>query len=91
MGRVLITIIVPLLLPTAVYVVWRLIIGRGTNFSATWIWLAAGGLALAALTLIAVSIDFGAPSQGVYVPPHRDESGAVVPGHMQPQPPQGAR
>ena len=49
-------------------------------------WLLAAGLILAALTLIAVSLDFGGPRNGVYVPPHLDNDGKVVPGHVEPAP-----
>jgi hypothetical protein len=83
MGRAFLTIIVPLLLPTALYLAYRLALGRGMNLPATWIWLTVAGLVLASLTLVVVSIDFGAPREGVYVPPHV-EGGKVVPGHIDP-------
>jgi len=85
MGRVLLTIIVPLLLPSALYFGWRFALGRGINLPATWIWLAASGLVLAALTLVVLSLDFGAPREGVYVPPHVSD-GKVVPGRIEPAP-----
>ncbi len=85
MGRVLLTIIVPLLLPTALYLAWRLGLGRSVSLPANWIWLLVAGVALASLTLIAVSVQFGAPRQGVYVPPHVSD-GEIVPGHIEPGP-----
>lgn len=85
MGRVLLTIIVPLLLPTALYVLWRALPGRKVDLPAIWLWLLVAGLALAALTLVLVSVDFGAPKTGQYVPPHVD-SGGVVPGHIETEP-----
>jgi hypothetical protein len=85
MGRAIITIVVPLLLPTILYVGWRVAIRRGLNLPSTWMWLALSGLALASLALVAVSVDFGEPRNGVYVPPHL-EGGEVVPGHVAPAP-----
>jgi Family of unknown function (DUF6111) len=83
MGRVFLTIIVPLLLPTALYVAWRVLAGRRINVPAVWLWLAVAGLALASAMLVFVSIDFGEPKEGQYVPPHVDEGGAVVPGRIE--------
>jgi len=83
MGRVLLTIIIPLLLPTVLYFGWRIAIGRGLTLPTSWLWLAVAGLALASLTLVAVSVDFGGMRQGTYVPPHVT-NGAVVPGHIEP-------
>lgn len=85
MGRVLVTIIFPLVLPTVLYLVWRLWFGRTVIGSSTWVWLLVAGLALSSLTLILLSVDFGSPRDGVYVPPHV-ENGRVVPGHVEPAP-----
>ena len=82
MGRVFLTIIVPLLLPTALYVLWRVLVGKRLNVPAAWVWLVVAGLALASLTLVAVSVDFGEPKSGQYVPPHVS-NGGVVPGHIE--------
>ena len=90
MGRVFLTIIVPLLLPTALFIVARAVAGRPINFSAAWIWLAVAGVALAALVLVAVSVDFGEPPNGRYVPPHVSGD-RVVPGHIDPVDPSPAR
>jgi hypothetical protein len=83
MGRVVLTILVPLLLPTAFYLLWRLSLGRPHNLSVTWLWLLLAGLALAVVTLIVISIDFREPSRGTYVPPHVSD-GKVVPGRVEP-------
>ena len=83
MGRVFLTIIVPLLLPTALYVAWRGLVGKQINIPAVWIWLAVSGLGLASLMLVLVSVDFGAPKDGQYIPPHVNGSGIVVPGHIE--------
>lgn len=85
MGRVFLTIIVPLLLPTALYAAWRVLAGKQINIPAVWIWLAVAGLALASAMLVLVSVDFGEPKEGKYVPPHVSD-GAVVPGHVESAP-----
>ena len=86
MGRVFLTIIVPLLLPTALYAVWRVFAGKQINVPAVGIWLVVAGLALASLTLVLLSVDFGEPKNGQYVPPHVNGSGTVVPGHIEAAP-----
>jgi hypothetical protein len=89
MPRELLTLVVPLLLPTALYLVWL----RTARWSETadavwwrgmpWLWLAAGGVALAALVLFVVTVHFGVSTPGTYVPPHV-ENGRIVPGHIVP-------
>jgi hypothetical protein len=87
MGRVFLTIVVPLLLPTALYVIWRVSMpGRGFHLPAAWLWLVVAGLALTSITLILVSVDFSEPGTGRYVPPHVTDEG-VVPGHIEPDTP----
>jgi hypothetical protein len=83
MGRVFLTIIVPLLLPTALYAAWRVLAGKQFNVPKAWVWLAVSGLVLASLVLVVVSVDFGSPKDGKYVPPHLGAGGAVVPGHIE--------
>ena len=88
MTRVALTVILPLLLPTALYLLWALAAGRLAEPSALvwrslpWIWLAVCGAVLAAAVLVLVS-QLGGVRNGSYVPPHV-EDGRVVPGHMQP-------
>lgn len=82
MGRVFLTIIVPLLLPTALYALWRGLAGKQINIPAVWIWLTGAGLVLAALMLVFLSVDFGAPKEGYYVPPQVRPDGTVIPGHF---------
>jgi len=91
MGRAFLTIVIPLLLPTALYLAWRFAAGRGLALPASSIWLLVAGVALAGLTLVTVSVDFGQP-RGTYVPPHVSH-GQVVPGHIEPgnAQPQSAR
>ena len=85
MGRVFLTVIVPLLLPTLVYGAWRVAVGRAINLPASWIWLLIAGLVLSSLTLVIVSLNFGGAREGIYVPPHIS-GGRVVPGHVEPAP-----
>jgi ABC-type phosphate transport system auxiliary subunit len=87
--RVALTILLPLLLPTILYVLWAAAAGRrqpvGTSAlgqGVPWLWLAAGGIILAAIMLIIVNVGVGAP-EGTYVPPHVVD-GQVVPGHVLP-------
>ena len=82
MGRVILTIVIPLLLPTGLYLLWRLALGRSPNLSVAWLWLLLAGLGLAVASLIVVSMDFTEPSQGTYVPPHVSD-GQVVPGRIE--------
>jgi hypothetical protein len=85
MGRAFLTIIFPLLLPTGLYIAWRLGLGRAINLPAMWIWLLVAGVVLVSLTLVLVSTDFGRPQEGIYVPPHLSD-GQIVPGHLEPGP-----
>jgi uncharacterized protein DUF6111 len=88
MLRVLLTIILPLLLPTALYLLWATALRPGHRNGAAfwgalpWIWLAGIGVALLAIVLFVVTVHFGAPQEGVYVPP-RWQNGDIVPGHME--------
>jgi hypothetical protein len=94
MLRVFFTIVLPLLLPTAVYVAWLMTMqwsakgsagGEGVSWAALpWIWLAAAGVVLLALVLVTVEVHFGEPETGTYVPP-RYEDGRVVPSHIEPR------
>jgi len=94
MLRVLLTIVLPLLLPTAIYVAWLMAMQRSARGSAQgegvrwtalpWIWLAAAGVVLLVLVLAIVTVHFGEPETGTYVPP-RYEDGRVVPSHIEPR------
>lgn len=93
MLRVILTIIVPLLLPTVVYVGYvalerrRLASSGGPQpwyVGAPWAWLIGGGLLLMIATL-AVLTNFSSGSPGeVYVPAHVRPDGSLVPGHTLP-------
>jgi hypothetical protein len=92
MLRVFLTIVLPLLVPTAIYLLWMGIVGamqEGSTISWTalpWIWLAGAGVVLLVIVLFVVTVHFGAPQEGVYVPPHL-EDGQIVPGHIEPKSP----
>jgi Family of unknown function (DUF6111) len=91
MSREILTLVVPLLLPTALYLAWL----HFTHWSETgeaiawhrlpWVWLAAAGVVLTALVLFVVTVGFGNTVPGAYVPP-RFEDGRIVPGHIEPAP-----
>jgi Family of unknown function (DUF6111) len=86
MIRAALTILLPLIAPTAIYFLWLYAAGRaGTGRGSArlpWTWLIVGGLAAAALALLVVGVETG-DGTGVYVPPHV-EGGAVVPGQVVP-------
>jgi hypothetical protein len=87
MLRVALTVIVPLLLPTALWLVWIIATKRaeasgGAWAVAPWPWLLAGGVALTAVTLYAVNVGFGREDEGRYVPPTVVD-GKLVPGHFE--------
>lgn len=89
MTRVFLTIIVPLLLPAALYMLWAVSVGRAQIAGAAsewralpWTWLLVAGVILAVIALVAV-VEFGGVKEGSYVPPHV-EHGQIVPGHVEP-------
>ncbi|MDE2230131.1 MAG: hypothetical protein KGL11_13970 [Alphaproteobacteria bacterium] len=84
MTRVVLTILLPLLAPTAIYFLWLFAFGRAEDRRAPWTWLLVGGLAAAALALVIVGVGSGGPRSGRYVPPHV-EDGRLVPGQIVPQ------
>jgi hypothetical protein len=90
MLRVLLTIVLPLLLPTAIYVAWIAFASRSANgeklrlSTMPLVWLALAGVALLAAVLVTVTVHFGEPVSGRYVPP-RYEDGRVVPPQLEPR------
>jgi hypothetical protein len=91
MLRVFLTIVLPLLVPSALYLLWVGAFGwwreEGSAVSwaaMPWIWLAAAGAVLLAVVLFVVTVGFGVPQKnGTYVPP-RWQNGHIVPGHVAP-------
>jgi hypothetical protein len=89
MLRVGLTIVLPLILPTGVYLLWIAArVGRregagGALTAVPWAWLAAAGAALLAVVLFFVTVGFGTTQQGDYVAP-RWQNGHIIPGHFEP-------
>jgi hypothetical protein len=89
MLRILLTIVVPLILPTVIYLAWmqawqavpRNGLDRWTALP--WLWLTGSGVVLLVVMLLVVTVGFGTSQSGVYVPP-RWENGRIVPGHIEP-------
>ena len=90
MIRILLTVLLPMALPSAAYFLWfanerRRAIAAGTPEAmprlgdVPWFVLASAGLAIAAVVLVASSIYSGDEPGTTYVPPHL-ENGQVVPG-----------
>jgi len=92
MPRILLTIVLPLLLPTALYLLWVTALGPARHDGATqwtalpWLWLAGAGVVLLAIVLLVVTVHFGASQEGAYVPP-RWQNDHIIPGHIEPQSP----
>jgi hypothetical protein len=86
MTRFLLTVLLPLLLPTALYLMWATTVGRAPAAGAPWLWLAILGAGLAAATIIVLNIGYGSHVQGTYVPPHISD-GKVIPGEIVPNAP----
>ena len=94
MLRIFFTIVLPLVLPTLLYLLWLRIARwvrqerrpdeRDGWAALPWVWLAATGAVLLAATLFVVTVNFGTPASGVYVPPH-SENGRIIPGHFEPE------
>jgi hypothetical protein len=97
MLRVFLTIVLPLVAPTALYLAWvwyanyspwgslpgSLPGEAGRWAGLPWVWLAGAGALLLALVLFVVTVNFRTAPSGVYVPPHT-ENGRIVPGHVEP-------
>jgi hypothetical protein len=87
--RVVFEIILPLILPTVLYLAWMWLVGWSQRGELAgwgtfpWLWLAATGVVLLATVLFVVTVGFGTSAPGVYVPP-RFINGRVIPGHIEP-------
>lgn len=95
MIRIILTYLVPLALPTAVYLLWfwltrqRAASGQAAVAAEAeegewwrtvpWAWLALAGIALVGATLFVFALSGGGTPGETYVPPHV-EDGRVVPG-----------
>jgi hypothetical protein len=93
MIRAFLTVILPLLLPTALYLLWAVAMRRAEAAGVgellrglPWVWLSAAGFALLTAVLIMAALGFGRNADPAhYVPPHT-EDGRIVPGHVEPGP-----
>lgn len=88
MIRILFTYIVPILLPTAVYLLWLRVARRaGKDGAATaevpWVWLLATGVLLTALVLGGVTIMGEPGTDRRWVPAYVDDQGRLVHGHFE--------
>ena len=89
MFRVGLTIVLPLILPTGLYLLWIAALGAPRDSAASastavpWAWLAAAGAVLLAIVLVVVTVGFGTAQQGSYVAP-RWQNGRIIPGHIEP-------
>ena len=90
MLRVVFTIVLPLVAPTAVYLLFAWLAswsspGRELAGWAAlpWAWLLGTGVLLLALVLFVVTVPSGTSVSGTYVPP-RWENGRIIPGHIEP-------
>lgn len=86
MGRALLDVLVPFLLPFAGYAVYLVLRRRYPFVLSAWsrgplAALVVGGLALAVLSLLAAGL-FGPRGRGEYVPA-RMENGVLVPGRVE--------
>jgi hypothetical protein len=82
--RVFLTIVLPLALPTVLYLLWLQAARRPRAWRVMpFVWLIGAGVVLLAIVLFVVTVHFGTPETGVYVPPHL-RGGEIVPGHIEP-------
>ncbi len=91
MIRILLTYVVPLLLPAALYIIYVIVARRiltGQSETAAhlrrmpWLWLLAAGVVLMGISLAVFSLTTGGDIDRHYVAPHV-EDGKVVPGHLE--------
>lgn len=93
MTRILLTMVLPLLAPTFIYIGYLVVAhwysrrpgGAARPFPGfqtwPWLWLALAGAALAAASFVFLAETTTEPPGGVYVPPQYID-GEIVPGHV---------
>jgi hypothetical protein len=90
MSRVIIQYVLPLLLPTLIFIGWLALTRKPDETRAEtmarlqggpWYWLVVAGFTLMAAGLIYLGLSHDDPPESVYVPP-RVEDGRIIPGHM---------
>lgn len=72
MIRILLTYVVPIVLPTAGYFLWLSLARRGERRQVPWTWLLGAGALLAAVTAVGGGILFEDTGHGSYVRPPFD-------------------
>jgi hypothetical protein len=91
MSRILLQYLLPLLLPTAVWLIWWTSVGRRRASDAgasthlregPWFWLILGGAALLGMSLVYTALTQGFDPSGRYVAPSW-EGGRVLPGRVE--------
>ena len=91
MSRILLQYLLPLVLPTLIWLIWYFAIGRNRPAAdgspsqlqhGPWFWLILAGLALLGGSLIYTALTHGFDPTGTYVAP-RWENGRVVPGRVE--------
>ena len=87
MARIFLQVILPALLPFAVYFLWLRLRGRPVMFRGLAVTVLAA-LALVAASLVGLASFGGAPPGSVYVPAHTDAEGNLVPGGFVPASPE---
>ena len=93
MGRFLVQVVFPIVLPALLYALWLAAerrrleaggpAGRSRWAEAPWLWLLALGVFFAAIIAVAAALFGGESIEGQYVPP-QIKDGSVVPGHVVP-------
>ena len=87
MVRIVLEILLPLLTPIALYAVWahfdakRKGKGMPSWEEGHWFWMTLLGAVFAIATVVYFGVQ-GEHRAGVYVPPHVNEKGDVVPGEF---------
>ena len=88
MARMLLQYLIPLLLPTALYLGWRFLRVKGKegedaeDVPVPWLWLVGTGVALLLLTLFVTAQTQGVPAGADYTAPYLREDGTVAPGEF---------
>ncbi|MEA2782445.1 MAG: hypothetical protein QOK29_3989 [Rhodospirillaceae bacterium] len=84
--RQFLEIIVPLILPTAIYFTYIILArprGGGEPPEMPWIWLGLAGALLLIVTFVAIALFGGAAPTAKYLPPKLID-GKIQPGHFEP-------
>ena len=82
MIRILLTYVVPLIVPAVIYFLWLRFRGGAREREHPWPWLIGAGILLTAIVLAGFALLSGTPD-GIYEPAHL-EDGKLVPGRFRP-------